>query len=215
VITEIFPSLFLLRAANPAAKDRFTYLLRRRDGNILLATKDDARAHAADLDALGGVQHVLLGDRHHALPATVGFARRCGTVLAASGIEAKALAASGVKVGRILEFERHAFAPDLEILPTPGHTRGALSYLWTHGGRRFLFIGDTLVPVDGGWQYWVSPRSRTLMLTTVNVLAGVKFDVILSNSFAASPTAWAEVDGTYRRKMFAELSARLSGDGVI
>jgi hypothetical protein len=48
------------------------------------------------------------------------------------------------------------------------------------------------------------------MLNTVNALADVKFDVILSNSFAARPTAWAEVDGAYRRKMFAELSARLS-----
>jgi hypothetical protein len=210
VITEIFPSLFLLRAAKPGSKDRFTYLLRRREGNILLATKDDVLAHAADLDALGGVQHVLLGDRHHALPANVAFARRCGTVLAASAIEAKALAASGVKVGRILEYERHAFAPDLQVLPTPGHTRGALSYLWTHGDRRFLFIGDTLVPVDGAWQYWVTAPNRTRMLNTVNALAGVKFDVILSNSFAASPIAWAEVDGAYRRKMFAELSARLS-----
>jgi hydroxyacylglutathione hydrolase len=210
VITEFFPSLFLLHAAKPAAEHRPTYLLRRREGNILLATKDDALAHAVDLDALGGVQHVLLGDRHHALPATVEFARRCGTVLAASGIEAKALATSGVKVGRILEFERHAFAPDLEVLPTPGHTRGALSYLWTHRDRRFLFIGDTLVPVDGAWQYWVTAPNRTRMLTTVNALAGVKFDVILSNSFAARPTAWAEVDGAYRRKMFGELSARLS-----
>ncbi len=210
MITEIFPSLFLLRAAKPGSKDRFTYLLRRREGNILLATKDDVLAHAADLDALGGVQHVLLGDRHHALPANVAFARRCGTVLAASAIEAKALAASGVKVGRILEYERHAFAPDLQVLPTPGHTRGALSYLWTHGDRRFLFIGDTLVPVDGAWQYWVTAPNRTRMLNTVNALAGVKFDVILSNSFAASPIAWAEVDGAYRRKMFAELSARLS-----
>jgi hypothetical protein len=52
VISELFPSLFLLRAAKPAAKDRFTYLLRRREGNILLATKDDALAHAADLLAL-------------------------------------------------------------------------------------------------------------------------------------------------------------------
>jgi len=210
VITEIFPSLFLLRAARPGAKDRFTYLLRRSEGNILLATKDDALAHAADLDALGGVQHVLLGDRHHALPATVAFARRCGTVLAASAIEAKVLAASGVKVGRILEFERHAFAPDLEILPTPGHTRGALSFLWTHGGRRYLFIGDTLVPVDGAWQYWVTPPNRTRMLNTVNAVASVEFDVILSNSFAARPSAWAEADGAYRRKMFGELSARLS-----
>jgi hypothetical protein len=48
------------------------------------------------------------------------------------------------------------------------------------------------------------------MLKTVNALARVEFDVILSNSFAALPQAWFEVDGAHRTQMFAELGARLA-----
>jgi hypothetical protein len=210
MITEIFPALYLLRPAKPPPNTQFTYLLKRPDGNVLFGTKHDVRAHAAAIEALGGVAQVLLGDRHHALPATSSLARRLGTELTASKIEAKALAAKGVKVGRQLELERQSLGPDLEALPTPGHTRGAFSYLWTAGGRRFLFIGDTLVPVDGAWEYWVVPPNRAQMLGTVDALSRVEFDVILSNSFAASPTAWMEVDGGHRRKMFADLRARLS-----
>jgi hypothetical protein len=112
VITELFPSLFccsavllfLLHAAKPAAEHRFTDLLRVAQTRGQHPVGRTALAHAAALDA-------LLGDRHHALPAAVTFARRCGTILTASGIEAKALAVSSVKVGRILEFKRHTFAP--------------------------------------------------------------------------------------------------------
>jgi glyoxylase-like metal-dependent hydrolase (beta-lactamase superfamily II) len=209
MITELFPSLYLLRPAQPAPKTQFTYLLRRREGNILFATKYVALAHAADLDALGGVRHILLGDRHHATAKTVALAQHFDTVLTASDIEAKALATAGVAVGRRLAFERQAFAPDLEILPTPGHTRGAFSYLWTRGRRRFLFIGDTLVPIGGSWEYWVVKPNRAQMQNTVAALAAVDFDTILSNSFAAEPTAWLDVDAASRAQMFAELGARL------
>lgn len=210
MITELFPSLYLLRPTKPPPKTQFTYLLKRPDGNVLFATKYDARPHAADIEALGGIDQSLLGDRHHALPATMKFAQGFGTVLTGSKVEAKVLAAAGVKVGRQLEFERQSLGPDLEALPTPGHTRGAFSYLWTHSGRRYLFIGDTLVPVDGVWQYWVTKPNRAQMLMTIDALSRVEFDVILSNSFASTPTAHREVDGAYRRKMFADLRARLA-----
>ena len=42
----------------------------------------------------------------------------------------------GVVFDRIIEFEQHHLYPDLEIIPTPGHTTGALSYLWTSGRNR-------------------------------------------------------------------------------
>ncbi len=210
MITEIYPSLYLLRPAKPPPMTQFTYLLKRRAGNILLATKYVARAHAAEIEALGGAQHVLLGDRHHALAETEALAKRLGTALTASDLEAKALAAAGVTVAHKLEFGPQQWSDDFEILPTPGHTRGAFSYLWTQGKRRYLFIGDTLVPVDGQWEYWVTKPNRAQMRKTIDALARIDCDVILSNSFAATPTAWVEVDGAYRKKMFGGLRARLA-----
>jgi len=210
MIEEIFPALYWLRSPARSAGTPFTYLLRRPEGNILFGTKEDLSPFDRELRSLGGVQSILLGDRHHALPDSVAFARSMETVLTASAIEAKALQATGVAVGQALPHEKAAFAADLEIIPTPGHTRGALSYLWTNGKKRYLFIGDTLVPRDGGWEFYVTKPNRLIMARTVELLATLKFDIILSNSFAASPVAWLETGAQTRSKMFAGLLKSLS-----
>jgi glyoxylase-like metal-dependent hydrolase (beta-lactamase superfamily II) len=162
------------------------------------------------IEAAGGVSFILLGDRHHATPQTVTMARRLGARIIVSTIEAAALKKLGVAIDTALPYQPCQLAPDLEIIPTPGHTKGAFSYLWTSGERRFLFIGDTLVPVDGAWKYWVSPRSRSELRRTIEKLAALRFDVILSNSFAATPTGWLATPPQYRKAMFAELSRSLT-----
>jgi glyoxylase-like metal-dependent hydrolase (beta-lactamase superfamily II) len=209
MITEIYPQLFLLRPARAPPNTGFTYLLRRDGDNVLFTTKASVQEDLAALDALGGVQHLLLGDRHHALPPTAKLAKRFGTVLSASTIEAKVLGAAGVQIGRQFEYRRQTLATDLELLPTPGHTRGAFSYLWTPGKRRFLFIGDTLVPVDGGWRYWVTKPNLRVFRETIRFLRGIEFDVILSNSFAATPAAWLEVDTRARQRLFDAVESDL------
>jgi len=210
MLQEIFPSLFWLRSPQRAPATPFTYVLRRPTGNILLGTKENLSSFADTLQSLGGINSILLGDRHHALPHSAAFARECGAVLTASDIEAKALRQAGVVVGRTLPHARAPFADDLEIIPTPGHTRGALSYLWTNGRKRYLFIGDTLVPQAGIWEFYVTRANRSAMARTVRLLATVKFDVILSNSFAAAQLAWLEVTAQSRAGLFAEVLDRLT-----
>jgi glyoxylase-like metal-dependent hydrolase (beta-lactamase superfamily II) len=150
---------------------------------------------------------ILLGDRHHAAPHSVAFSRRMRTPLTD---RSQALQSAGVEVGRVLPHERTQFSPDLEAIPTPGHTRGAFSYLWTNRKKRYLFIGDTLVPEKGQWQIYVTRPNREEMLRTVNELAKLDFDVILSNSFAALPAAWFEVTAKSRKKIFDEVRKTLA-----
>ncbi len=163
-----------------------------------------------DIAAAGGVSLILLGDRHQATPEIVTLARRLGAPIIVSNIEAAVLKKRGIEIDTALPYQPCQLAPDLEIIPTPGHTKGAFSYLWTSGERRFLFIGDTIVPVDGSWKYWVSAPSRPEMRRTVETLAALPFDVILSNSFAATPTGWLDAPPEYRKDMFAQLSRSLS-----
>ncbi|HEY3812612.1 MAG TPA: hypothetical protein VGL66_05265 [Caulobacteraceae bacterium] len=209
MLSEILPSLFVIAPKRAAPKTPVTYFLRRPEGNILLATKADISGAEKEITKLGGVAHILLGDRHHAVPHTQAFAEKLGPGLTASDVEAKALKTQGVTVTHTLPCRAAKLAPDFEIIPTPGHTPGALSYLWTHAGQRRLFIGDTLVPVNDEWQYWVTTPKRATMLETVRALAKIKFDVILSNSFAATPTPWRTVDAKARVMMFRELEAGL------
>jgi hydroxyacylglutathione hydrolase len=208
MITEIYPSLYLLRNAMSASQSQFVYLLRHDAGVVLFGTKADLSAHYADLRALGRVTHVLLGDRHHASAYTAQLARHFDVPISASQIEASAL--KGVTIRAIVPFRRTQILPALEAIPTPGHTPGALSYLWTREGRRFLFVGDTIVPVDGEWQYWVSKANQSVMRETMRLLATLDADVILSNSFAATPAAWIEVSPPARAQLFAGLDRRLA-----
>jgi glyoxylase-like metal-dependent hydrolase (beta-lactamase superfamily II) len=158
MIAEIYPSLFLLRNALSASQSQFVYLLRHDAGVVLFGTKADLSAHYGDLRALGRITHVLLGDRHHASAYTAQLAQHFDVPIGASQIEASVL--KGVTIRAIVPFRRTQILPALEAIPTPGHTPGALSYLWTREGRRFLFVGDTIVPVDGEWRYWVSKANQ-------------------------------------------------------
>ncbi len=207
---EIFPDLYLIRPDKPAPQTPFTYLLRRETGNVLFATKADVTPALKDIEALGGAAHILLGDRHHASPKLGALAKRLKAPVSCSTIEATVIRKKDIAIDRPLPFERQALGDDLEIIPTPGHTPGAFSYLWTHKKRRFLFIGDTLVPVDGEWRYWVTTANRAKMRATVAALAAVSFDVIISNSFASTPQAWIEMDPKARKAMFTRLQAELA-----
>ena len=206
---EIFPSLFLVSSERAGPDTPFTYLLKRDTGNILLATKADTPARAREIVSVGNVTHVLLGDRHHAVPQTVALAKKLRATVVCSDIEAVVLKKQGVDIDQPLAYERTRLAPDLEIIPTPGHTRGAFSYLWTHKSRRLLFIGDTIVPVEGRWKYWVTKPNQATMRKTVEMLSHEKFDVILSNSFAATPVAWLEVTVRDRAAIFSDLAHSL------
>ena len=210
LLREIYPSLFLLLPARQEPKTQLTYLIKRAAGNILFATKADIKDSEPDIAKAGGVSLVLLGDRHQATPQTVAMAKRLGAPIIASSIEAGVLKKLGIEIDTPLPYQPSHLTPDLEIIPTPGHTKGAFSYLWTSGKRRFLFVGDTIVPVNGSWQYWVSPPRRAEMRRTIEKLSALRFDVILSNSFAATPSGWLEAPPQYRKAMFAELSRSLT-----
>jgi glyoxylase-like metal-dependent hydrolase (beta-lactamase superfamily II) len=210
LLKEIYPSLFLLLRARQEPKTQLTYLIKRAAGNVLFATKADIKDSESDIAAAGGVSLVLLGDRHQASPQTVAMARRLGAPITASSIEAGVLKKLGIEIDTPLPYQPCQLAPDLEIVPTPGHTKGAFSYLWTNGKRRFRFVGDTIVPVNGSWQYWVSAPHRAEMRRTIEKLSALHFDVILSNSFAAAPSGWLEAPPQYRKAMFTELSRSLT-----
>jgi glyoxylase-like metal-dependent hydrolase (beta-lactamase superfamily II) len=209
MIHEIFPCLYLVRPASPGAKTQYTYLLRRPAGNILLATKADMADDWDALRGLGRVSHILLGDRHHVGPASAELSAKLGVPLSASKVEAIAARQKNVPIDDVLRDGRHHLADDLEVIPTPGHTKGAVSYLWSNGGRRFLFIGDTMVPIDGRWEFWVTRPNRPLMRQTIDMLRSVAFDVILSNSFACTPDAWFELTPEDREALLQSVAMEL------
>ena len=91
--------------------------------------------------------------------------------------------------------ERHTLDDDLEVIPIPGHTPGATAYLWTTGGRRLLFTGDTLFLGEHGWRAAVLDSSdREAYIRSLELLRGLEFDVLVPWGAAASGPAYAETD---------------------
>lgn len=122
------------------AKDSYgaaSWLIQRPDGNVLVDSPRYSAPLVRRLEALGGVRWMFLTHRddiadHAKFHAHFG----CDRILH----QADGGARLGVEV--VLEGEDPVrLAPDLEILPTPGHTRGSACLLYRD---QALFTGDTL-----------------------------------------------------------------------
>jgi glyoxylase-like metal-dependent hydrolase (beta-lactamase superfamily II) len=128
----------------------WSYLLRREGGNLLLLNLAGSSVAALEPDfpaiqAMGGLAALFFNDRHNARsPEVSRISEQFGAPLYGSVPEATVVRKKGVIVPAPFPMERASFAPDFEILPTPGHTAGGVSYLWDSGRQRYLFLGDIL-----------------------------------------------------------------------
>jgi hypothetical protein len=206
---EILPNLFSIKDDSNTTSVPYTYLALRPEGNVLFGTKADISAHYDAIEKLGSVSEILIGDRHHVSAYTVRAATRFEAPLTCSNIEGKILSAKGLEIACQLPFVKSTLGSDIEIIPTPGHTAGAFSYLWNNGVNKILFIGDTLVPVGQAWQYWVSPPSRKKLSDTLAQLKDLQFDYIISNSFACQGAPYRKVSGAEKEKILDDAIQQL------
>ncbi len=116
----------------------WSYLVTRPDGNLLVDSPRAAAPLLKRIGAMGGVSKMLLTHRddvadHEQIRATFG----CERV-----IHRRDAAALGGRAERVLEGDEPAeIVPGLLAIPTPGHTRGHVVYLWR---ETVLFSGDHL-----------------------------------------------------------------------
>jgi glyoxylase-like metal-dependent hydrolase (beta-lactamase superfamily II) len=86
--------------------------------------------------------------------------------------------------------ERHTLGDDFEVIPIPGHTRGATAFLWDTGEHRSLFTGDSIVLEDSAWvAALLASSDREDYIKSLELIRGLDFDVIV-------PWA-ASLDGAY------------------
>jgi glyoxylase-like metal-dependent hydrolase (beta-lactamase superfamily II) len=69
---------------------------------------------------------------------------------------------------------------DFEVIPTPGHTSGATSYLWDNGEHRLLFTGDTIYLREGQWRAAVLDESdRARYADSMELIRGLDFNILI------------------------------------
>jgi glyoxylase-like metal-dependent hydrolase (beta-lactamase superfamily II) len=162
------------------------FLLERATGNLLIYGAPGTRE-------LEGVWRQYLNHWHE-----VGFAEDVGAPLFVHSADR-----AGVEKERHVRAafsRRHMLDDDVEVIPTPGHTPGATTYLWDTGEHRVLFTGDTIFLRDGEWRTAVLDSSdRDAYRDSLELIRELDFDVLVPWIASGPYHALTDRDDTRRR----------------
>ena len=171
-----------------------SYLIVREGGNVLVDSPRASKPLLKRLRELGGARYMFLSHRDDVADHSV-FARElgCERILHEADVSPDT---AGVEV-KVSGNSTYSVAPDLTVIPVPGHTRGSAALL--HG--EYLFTGDHLAGEDDGgaelhaWRgvCWYSWAEQT---RSMEALLGHRFSWVLPGHGrvlrAGSPEAMRE-----------------------
>lgn len=150
------------------------FLLQRPRGNILIYSVAGLESEAADIERLGGISRRYLSHRHEAMFAAGGLEAS----LFVHGEERQSVEAADHV--RATFSRRHLLDDDFEVIPIPGHTRGATAFLWDSGRHRVLFSGDTIYLDRGEWAAALLESSDPdSYAESLELIREVEFDVLV------------------------------------
>jgi glyoxylase-like metal-dependent hydrolase (beta-lactamase superfamily II) len=168
--------------------------LQRKAGNLLIysagTVADDARA----IEGLGGISRHYLNHWHE---AAFGDGERIASTfkspLFCHETDRQQVSEKTNVTGPFSL--RHMEGDDFEVIPIPGHTPGATAYLWTGGGHRCLFTGDSLFLRDGEWVAAVLDSSdRGAYMESLELIKDLDFDILVPWAASAGQTFHAVTD---------------------
>jgi hypothetical protein len=155
-----------------------SFLLQRDAGNLLVYGARTLEHDARAIDEVGGISRQYLNHRHEASRSSDWVAETFGAPLHVHETDAASVSKTSA-VGATFA-SRHVVDDDFEVIPTPGHTRGATAYLWDLGRHRLLFTGDTIYLRDGEWVAAVLEFSdRERYIESLELIRGLEFDVLV------------------------------------
>jgi hypothetical protein len=178
------------------------FLLERDRGNILVYSTTGLGADAAAIEDLGGISRRYLNHRHEAM-------------FASDAVQAPLFVHENERdsVARTYHVRgtfsrRHVLDDDFEVIPTPGHTSGATTYLWDSGRHRALFTGDTVFLDNGEWVAAVLEGSsdRADYLENLELIRELDFDVLVP---------WAATAGEPYHAVTSHAEAQRRIDAII
>jgi glyoxylase-like metal-dependent hydrolase (beta-lactamase superfamily II) len=208
----VMPGLYA-SAPEPLPFDRSlqirAFLLRRDAGNVLVYSVTGLESDASAIEDLGGVSRQYLDHRHEAMFASDGI----GAPLFVHENEREAVAEKTHVRGTFSK--RHALDDDFEVIPTPGHTNGATTFLWDSGEHRFLFTGDTVYLKDGEWVAAVLESSdRDPYIASLDLIRELDFDVLVPWAASGGQAYYALTDQTDAARRIDAMLQRVRRGGA-
>jgi glyoxylase-like metal-dependent hydrolase (beta-lactamase superfamily II) len=176
------------------------FLLQRDQGNLVIYSVSHLETDAPAIQDLGGIWRQYLNHRHEAE-----FVSDWGTAPLLVHENERDAVAVNAQVAETFS-KRHTLG-DFEVIPTPGHTSGATTYLWDTGLHRLLFTGDTIYLDNGEWVAAVLGSSeRVPYLESLELIRELDFDVLVP---------WAASGGQPCYSVTNEADARRRIDALI
>ena len=186
------------------------YFLRRPKGNVLFYNTGN-NGDLDEVEELGGLQCQILSHRDEAAPSLRRIRERFGSKLCCSTLEAPVID----KVARpdILFDPNDRRLDDIDIIHTPGHTEGSLSFFYkSPHGKAYLFTGDTIFLWDGKWATLVlsdAGGSEASLAESLLRLRDLDPDLVMSSGFVGN-AALAEVAGGEWQRVIDDSVRRLT-----
>jgi glyoxylase-like metal-dependent hydrolase (beta-lactamase superfamily II) len=182
--------------------------VQRDGGNLLLYRGDAVVPVRQEIHELGGLSRQYLNHRHEASASSDSIAEEFSAPLFVHRAEADAVSKTATLGALFLE--RHRLDGDFEVIPTPGHTAGATTYLWDSGEHRVLFTGDTIYLREGDWVAAVLASSdRDSYLHSLELIRGLEFDVLVPWAATAGAPYYARVDKAETERRIDAILVRL------
>src|SRR3954453_11881203 len=180
------------------------FMLERDSGNLLLYGGGTPLAGVQEIEEHGGVVRRYLKPPHEA-------AFGCGRIRAPLVVHAAEREAVERTCDVAAAFsKRHRPADDLEVIPTPGHTPGATSFLWDSGEHRMLFTGDTVYLREGECHAALLGSSdREDYATSLELIRDLDFDVLVPWAATRGGESYSVVGNAEARRRIDAILTRL------
>ena len=177
------------------------FFLERDAGHVLVYGAGTPLADVQEIEDRGGVVRRYLNHRHET-------AFGCGRINAPLVVHAEERDAVERTCDVAAAFsKRHRPADDLEVIPTPGHTSGATSFLWDSGEHRLLFTGDTVYLREGEWvAALLGSSDREAYAMSLELMRDLDFDVLVP---------WAATRGDAPYSVVSNREAKRRLDGIL
>lgn len=178
---QIYQDLWQTKLENPfAGVEAHAYFLQCPEGNVLIYNTGytEEISHIAEM---GGVKFQYLSHRHETGASLEIIRQQFSSKLCCHENEKKEISRSCEVDITFSENIRHF--SNIEIICTPGHTDGGISFLYKSPvGSTYLFTGDTLLQSNGQWHTLVisdAGGSSESMIESLQTYRELTPDVIL------------------------------------
>ena len=209
---RIFPNLFRFTDEPYRRGRRFTYLLKRKQGNLLLTCQDGSvRDHFKDIEKLGGIDtqfinhnHDMGGELHEAIH------KRFGAKLFHHKAEKKKVEAKTKCPHEEFGDDGLQVGSDFEAIYFPSCTAGLSLYRWRHQGVHFLFTSHVIKMVQGDWHVSLHMKKSPPGLgPQFAQIAKLPVDYVLPNVCAYGQEEYHRFNDFTRKSFGTALRARL------